>query len=641
MCGIAGFVKLKQNHDQSLNILNSMSLSLKHRGPDSKGLWIDKNDGVYLCHRRLSIIDLSVNGHQPMISGCKRFILTFNGEIYNFKQLRKILIKKNIGFIGTSDTEVILNCFTIYGIEKTLSLLEGMFSIAVWDSKEKVMFLIRDRLGEKPLYYSLLNGNIVFSSELKAIRKFYKEKLTISKKAFDLFFYTGFVPAPYSIFEEINKLNPGQLIIYKDGLIKKKNYWSIKSTYIDSIKNRKKELEPKVDKVHNLIKESVKNCMIADVEVGCFLSGGIDSSLMAAIMQKNSMKKIKTFTVGFKEKEFDESNFARKISDFIGTDHNQITLSLDDVMFKIEGNISLFDEPFGDSSMIPTQLVSNFASESLKVVISGDGGDEFFLGYNRYIISEKLFKLSKKINKKFIKFLFNLYSMLPHNLVEQISRPLQKRFGIQAINQKIEKIFDVLQSTNTQNFNMNIIKCVDLFDERERNYITDFFNEDYAHSIVDTCQVNDLSLYLPNDILCKVDTTSMSNSLEVRSPLLNHNILAESLSFSTHHNCTAKNSKIILKKILSNYLPKSFFTRPKMGFALPMERWLYSKKFMDFAKESIENTDWESIGFKDSKYLNNFKKKYPYNLPMRKLWLFIIAGYWYKNYYKTKNFYEK
>lgn len=641
MCGIAGFVKLKQNHDQSLNILNSMSLSLKHRGPDSKGLWIDKNDGVYLCHRRLSIIDLSVNGHQPMISGCKRFILTFNGEIYNFKQLRKILIKKNIGFIGTSDTEVILNCFTIYGIEKTLSLLEGMFSIAVWDSKKKVMFLIRDRLGEKPLYYSLLNGNIVFSSELKAIRKFYKEKLTISKKAFDLFFYTGFVPAPYSIFEEINKLNPGQLIIYKDGLIKKKNYWSIKSTYIDSIKNRKKEVEPKVDKVHNLIKESVKNCMIADVEVGCFLSGGIDSSLMAAIMQKNSMKKIKTFTVGFKEKEFDESNFARKISDFIGTEHNQITLSLDDIMFKIEGNISLFDEPFGDSSMIPTQLVSNFASESLKVVISGDGGDEFFLGYNRYIISEKLFKLSKKINKKFIKFLFNLYSMLPHNLVEQISRPLQKRFGIQAINQKIEKIFDVLQSTNTQNFNMNIIKCVDLFDERERNYITDFFNEDYAHSIVDTCQVNDLSLYLPNDILCKVDTTSMSNSLEVRSPLLNHNILAESLSFSTHHNCTAKNSKIILKKILSNYLPKSFFTRPKMGFALPMERWLYSKKFMDFAKESIENTDWESIGFKDSKYLNNFKKKYPYNLPMRKLWLFIIAGYWYKNYYKTKNFYEK
>ena len=384
MCGIAGIL-LKKSDNLNRRILEKITNSVDHRGPDSFGYWSSNDGRIHLGHRRLSIIDLSNDGDQPMISSCGRYVITFNGEIYNFKKLGNELIKKfNINFKNKTDTIVLLELISRYGLLVALKKIEGMFAFGLWDKRDKKLHLVRDRLGEKPLFYFYDSNVLVFGSELKTINEYPKLSLEICKKASFYYSILGYVPAPLSIYKNTFKVMPAQVLTFSNKGILKKTYYEIKPnksatnlSYQDHKYNIKKSLE-----------ESVKKMMVADVEIGCFLSGGIDSSLVALMMQKNASKKIKTFSVGFLEKEYDESNFARLVADKIGTNHYGIKVKTNDMFQHLENMVKIVSEPFSDSSIIPTYLISKLASSKVKVVLSGDGGDEIFLGYNRYKFSK-------------------------------------------------------------------------------------------------------------------------------------------------------------------------------------------------------------------------------------------------------------
>ena len=638
MCGITGFYN-KSFYKNNLELLEKMSNSLKKRGPDYSGSWYDNSQGIYLSHRRLSILDLSKNGNQPMISMCGRFVISFNGEIYNFKELRKKLQKKGYTFKGFSDTEVILGCFHFYGIKKSLEYLEGMFAAAIWDKSNKKLSLVRDRLGEKPLYYGSIKNGYVFSSELKSIKIYAESKLNISNKSVDLFFFLGFIPAPHSIFENIYKVEPGEIVEIFENKIVKIKYWSLKQRFNakKSMRKQKQDFENCTNIVHKKLNNCIKKTMVSDVEIGSFLSGGIDSSLITALMQENSLKKIKTYTIGFNESEFDESKYAKKIADILGTQHHEEIFSVKDLMSSLEDVLAISDEPFGDSSILPTNLVSKLASKDLKVILSGDGGDEVFFGYNRYLLSKKLMSISKFFGHKKFNYLHKLVNFLPLRFLEILSRPIQKKFGIQAFEQKIDKVLNVLKTEKFQDFNKNILMNFDIFQGQKRDYIDFFFQDNDESSVIDVCRKNDLFLYLPNDILYKVDTASMFNSLEVRSPFLNHKIIEQIFETPSKFHCNGKDTKIMLKKILNKYLPEKYYKRPKMGFAIPIEKWCYDRLFMKKAESSIREIPWREFGFEGSKFIKDIKNvKYPFNLPVRKLWLFIVFSHWHLNYQNEK-----
>ena len=378
---------LKGNKNLNLSSIEEMTSSLTHRGPDSYGYWSSKENDVYFGHRRLSILDLSKHGDQPMTSSCGRYTITYNGEIYNFIELQKELKKFYIKFKNKTDTIILLELISKFGLREALEKLEGMFAFALWDKKKNKLFLVRDRFGEKPLFFYKNTNFIVFSSELKSLSKFPLINLNISRKSSYYYSMLGYVPAPLCIYENTFKVMPSEVISFGRKTIKKTIYYQIPNTKFNtelSYEKCKKELL-------STLEESIKKMMIADVEIGCFLSGGIDSSLVALLMQKNSTKKIKTFNVGFNESEYDESKFAKYVSEKIESNHHDIKVNVDDMLEHVENIANIVNEPFSDSSIIPTFLISKLAASKVKVVLSGDGGDEVFMGYNRYSFAKKDF----------------------------------------------------------------------------------------------------------------------------------------------------------------------------------------------------------------------------------------------------------
>ena len=398
MCGVTGVAFFNDNHNFNLNHLKKMNNSLYHRGPDSEGFWVSSNQRIFLGHKRLSIIDLSKNGDQPMKSSCGRYVITFNGEIYNFRDLLKELKANfNINLQNKTDTIVLLELISKFGLEKALKKVEGMFAFGLWDKKDEKLFLVRDRFGEKPLFYYKGENFIIFGSEMSVFRLFPKLNLEICKEASFYYSMLGYVPAPMSIYKNIYKVMPAELVFISDNMESKRIYYEV-----DLNKDIKKlPLDEHKIQIKNTLENSVKKMMVADVEAGCFLSGGVDSSLVALLMQRNSSRKIKTFNVGFYESEYDESNFARLMAKTIGTEHHQIKLKADDMLNHIENMVKIIDEPFSDSSIIPTYLISKLASSKVKVALSGDGGDEIFMGYNRYLFARKISNLKKKNTNDF------------------------------------------------------------------------------------------------------------------------------------------------------------------------------------------------------------------------------------------------
>ena len=626
MCGITGVYFFKDNKNVNLSSIKEMTKNLSHRGPDSFGYWSSKENNVYFGHRRLSILDLSTDGDQPMSSSCGRYVITFNGEIYNFIDLQNDLKKKfDIKFKNKTDTIVLLELISKLGLKKSLEMIEGMFAFGLWDKKEKKLFLVRDRFGEKPLFFYKNPNFVAFSSELKSLSKFPLVDLNISRKSSYYYSMLGYVPAPLCIYENIFKVMPSQVISFSSRKIKKTNYYQIPKPELD----RKLSYEQCKKELLFTFEESIKKMMIADVEIGCFLSGGIDSSLVALLMQKNSRKKIKTFNVGFNENEYDESNFAKTVAKKIGSQHYDIKVDVDDMLQHVENIANIVDEPFSDSSIIPTFIVSKLAASKVKVVLSGDGGDEIFMGYNRYFFAKKILKLKKSTPEIVRKFISQGISFVPSRIYDRLSRPFQKILGIHGLSHKMTKLSNILNYENNSDF----YKKLNLFDNNILNNTSkdyeNIFDEYQSIDLIESVQRNDIDYYLPNDILVKVDRASMFNSLEVRSPFLCHKLVNKAFELPINYKLRNNVTKYILKDLLSKFLSKSIIHRPKMGFAIPIERWISNKKFRETLDDIFNESSWEEFGWNKKKVLKIWLdyKKYGSFTP-QSIWMYAMAGLW-------------
>lgn len=646
MCGITGFLRLRNSSKVGDDdLIQAMTTELGHRGPDSYGYFHDSEYGLSLGHRRLSILDLSANGNQPMVSKCQRYVLIFNGEIYNHLALRSELDrygKTTFFWRGGSDTETLLACFTEYGIQNSINKIKGMFSIAVWDNHKKVITLIRDRIGEKPLYYGLNNGVLFFGSELKAIKKYPGFDRTISRDSLDLYLRYKYVPTPLSIYEGVYKLPQGNYLeipwSFSSDISKlePKSYWSINNCH-EMAKHRSSLSEADVlERLEQLIHDAVKSQMMADVDLGCLLSSGIDSSLIAAVMQANSDKRINTFTIGFDEKEYDESSGASNIAAHLGVNHHQIFLSANDVLGIVPKISSVYDEPFSDSSQLPTYLVSKFAKQSVSVVLSGDGGDELFGGYNRYLFVPK-------VVSRFGWLPFLLRDLIGRGLVESsfllnsdFGKKVGERLGVATISDKLFKLGERMVFAHSSN---------DLFN----SLLTDWpsspppvlgsdVSPHFFHNIglwpnvvnpVEKMMIVDLLTYLPDDVMVKVDRASMSNSLEARSPFLDRDLVEYAVSMPTKYKVRNGTTKWALRKLLANYIPNHLIGGSKKGFAVPLDSWLRAD-LRDWAENLLSAERLEREGYFSVNQVRNLwdahlSGKYSYG---NKLWSILIFQNW-------------
>ncbi|MDP6179701.1 MAG: asparagine synthase (glutamine-hydrolyzing), partial [Desulfatiglandales bacterium] len=448
MCGIAGFWRntSDQNTDWLEEIASTMANTLVHRGPDDSGNWVDEEAGIAFGHRRLSIIDVSQSGHQPMKSADGRFVITYNGEVYNFQELRKELEKKNHLFKGYSDTEVILTAFIEWGVEGAVNKFNGMFAFAVWDRRDRLLYLARDRIGEKPLYYGVQNGTLFFASELKAIRAHPRFKPWIDRDALASYLRFSYVPAPYSIYTGIKKLLPGHLLCLKSpsDATESHPYWSLDKVIQNGLDSSFTGSEEEAtDELEVRLKKTVKSRMVSDVPLGAFLSGGIDSSTIVSLMQSLSNRPVNTFTIGFHKEEFNEAIHAKKVAKHLDTNHTELYVTPQEAMDVVPKLPEMYDEPFADSSQIPTYLISALARENVTVALSGDGGDELFAGYNRYLHAQKRWKLIESIPIELRKVISGMMMSIPVNTVEKIYEKIQffipSRSRIPLFSEKFQK----------------------------------------------------------------------------------------------------------------------------------------------------------------------------------------------------------
>lgn len=582
MCGIAGFIALGSAFDFA-KVAQNMGKALEHRGPDSSGQWLDEQNPVALIHQRLSIVDLSIHGHQPMHSVGQRYVMVFNGEIYNHQSLRLRLQEiEPITWRGHSDTEILLSAFRLWGVEKTLAQIIGMFAIALWDKQEKKLYLIRDRMGEKPLYYGFVDGHFIFSSELKAFKFFPGFKPEINLDALQQYLALDYIPAPLTIYQNIFKLSPG--CFFEIGLqseMKVHQYWQLLNVIERAQQNPIVDEAMAIEQVKASLLESVKIQGMSDVPLGAFLSGGIDSSCIVALMQAQSERAIQTFTIGFDEKQFDESAFAKKVAKHLGTEHHDLILRLQDCQKLIPHLAKIYDEPFADSSQIPTFFVSQMARQKLKVAISGDAGDELFGGYSRYHLVPQAWKYLKCFPKAMRKMMGQAMMRPSMDLYDQMNGLLPTAYRFSHLGQKIYKLgvrLATLENIDDLYFSM-LTKSIDPITllAKEHQFRSGFFqkrNIKHFVNIVDHMMYLDSMYYLPDDILTKVDRASMAVSLETRVPFLDPRVIEMAWRLPQDMKIRAGQGKWILRQILQEYLPLELIERPKMGFGIPLSTWL-------------------------------------------------------------------
>ena len=557
MCGISGFI---YKGDVDLSLLKKMNDSISYRGPDDSGEFLadyDENYKIGLTHRRLSILDLSPLGHQPMCSLDEQVVVVFNGEVYNFKETRETLIHKGYTFKSDSDTEVIIQAYLEWGMD-FVHRMNGMFAIALYDKRTGDFYLIRDRMGVKPLYYYENEKGLVFGSELKPIMAHPDFKKELDSHALSLFLYHGYIIAPHTIFKNTFKLKPGSYLHFNKGVIQHHTYWSVQDKF-ERRELKEQSEEAAVKDLDSVLTASIKDRMISDVPIGAFLSGGIDSSLVVALMQKQSKQPVKTFTIGFDEPEFNEAPYAKEIAAHLGTDHHELYLPIKKAEELIPQIPEYYDEPFADSSQLPTMLVSQMAKQKVTVALSGDGGDELYCGYGRYddvVRLQKFIPYAKIANR--IPFFKCLVSMLTKN-------------------SKYRQFFQLTNNHNVINSAyLNFIHNFPLIKNHKNSF--DNAYDDIMHTsckLQEKHMLQDMVTYLPDDILTKVDRASMAYSLESRPPFIDDHRVIEH-SFTIPHKLKYKNGskKYILKKVLEQYIPKKMIDRPKMGFGIPIYDWL-------------------------------------------------------------------
>jgi len=596
MCGIAGFI----GNDNRKIV--SMLDSINHRGPDDTGIFTD--DKITLGHVRLSILDLSFHGHQPM--EFDNLVIVFNGEVYNFKEIRESL--KEYDFYSNSDTEVVLKAFHKWGV-KAVDRFIGMFAFCIYDKKEKKLFLFRDRVGVKPLYYYFDGKNFAFSSEVRALKK-YKNKLEIEKDALCEYFQYGYIFDEISIYKNVKKVKPGHFLeVDLDKLdIKEKEYWSILLFFENQFNKSEKQL---IDELEELLVDAFSLRMVSDVKVGVFLSGGVDSSIVAAILQKH-VGDINTFTIGFKENKYNEASFAKAVGEHIGSNHIEKYLSVDEAREILNFFSKIYDEPFGDSSGIPTFLVSRLAKENgVKVVLSADGGDEIFCGYRRYNEIAKRYNI---LNKLPFKKIFSYFLILN--------------------DYKIKHLKLLLRASSFEEFYNLMVKSAKSFDIKEllgcdKNYLINWFKIGEKLDLMQDMMLWDFYRYLPDDILVKVDRATMANSIEGREPMLDHRIIEFMTQVPFEYKYKNGENKYLLKKVLERYLPKKLIYRPKQGFGIPVYEW-FSKDLLNLFERYFKEDD-EFINMKYARFLlNRVKQKKVVNI--NTLWFILEYKMWKKEY---------
>lgn len=558
MCGICGFVS-KQNI--TLEQLKKMNDTMRHRGPDDSGEEIfSMKDGYQMgmAQRRLSIMDLSPLGHQPMHSFDKRISVVFNGEIYNFLELRRELT--DYPFCSSCDTEVIIAAYLKWGIE-CVRRFNGMFAICLYDREKDEIYLIRDRIGKKPLYYEIDGGNLIFASEMKPLMAregFHRE---IRREVLSRFLFQQYINAPESIFENVYKLEPGSILKFHYGEIQIRKYWDIKEVYHKMQENPVTDYEQAKEELKALLKKAVASRMIADVPLGAFLSGGYDSSLMTAMAQEHAKEPVKTFSIGFSEARYNEAAYAAKVADYLGTKHTELYIDEKEMFDLVESIPLYYDEPFADSSQIPTMLVSRLAREDVTVALSGDGGDEFFCGYNIYENVHQAQMLD------LLGGMVHGVCSLPGLRQMRMEERLPFRVRVIAGNRNKE--------TKTQFGAGNyVVRAHKMAPEKG---LPCHYPVESAYQVSDwqiRRMLLDMDTYLPGDILCKVDRASMKYSLEARCPILDKDVMEYSFRMSHKLKYEKGNKKRILKDIAYEYIPKELLDRPKVGFGVPLDKWL-------------------------------------------------------------------
>jgi asparagine synthase (glutamine-hydrolysing) len=632
MCGITG-VWYRQGHSDVAKALNLMNNTILHRGPDAGGVWCSESTpGLGFGHRRLSILDLSPEGAQPKKSQSGRFVITFNGEIYNFLELRKTLEAKGVQFNGRSDTEVLLAGFEIWGIKETLTRSIGMFAMGIWDRETKVLTLARDRIGEKPIYYASTSAGFVFGSELRTLTACHRFAWTISSESIAWYLKYGYIPAPLSIYAEAKKLLPGTVIEISDAGRSMSDpiaYWSAVDAFQKGSQNPfLGSFDDAVNQLDDLLTKVIRNQMLSDVPLGAFLSGGVDSSTVTAIMQKTSSTPIRTFSIGFEDKAYNEAPFAAKVAKYLGTNHTELYVSGQDALAVVPKIATMFDEPFSDSSQIPTYLVSKLARSQVTVALSGDGGDEAFAGYTRYQVSAQIFK--------YLKYMPNPVSQRLGKLIATHTSFLSKVSGQR--ESKWTKLGATLQASGWTDRYEQMIKVwsigelpnsADVSNLQVLRGLDDLIVSLASIDPVRTAQLLDIHTYLPDDIMVKVDRAAMAVSLESRAPFLDHRVIEFGASLPLNFKSQGQDGKRVLKQLLYKYVPKELVNRPKMGFGIPINDWLRGPA-AKWAADSIHSNELSEIDDNFGEIARNQWRSFK-NLGASnsyQIWALAILGNW-------------
>ncbi len=616
MCGIAGFIDFSRafTNGEAKAVLDRMGRSMIHRGPDDGGVWHDVDSGVGLTQRRLAIIDLSVEGHQPMESACGRFVVVFNGEIYNFGAIRADLDARGLSppWRGHSDTEVLLAAIVAFGLDQALALFNGMFAIALWDKCDRKLHLARDRLGEKPLYLTRDAKRLVFSSETRGIQCFPGFSDEVDRGSLTQLLRFGYIPAPRSIFANVRKLAPGSVLTIDatTGDERSWRYWSFEAIVRDGLDRRDVgDGGDAIDGMDALISDAVRLRMVSDVPVGVFLSGGIDSSLVAALMVENATASVRTYSIGFTDREFDEAPHARRIADHLGTSHTEFYVTAREALEVVPMLPDIYDEPFADASQIPTYLLSRLSRREVTVALGGDGGDEIFCGYSRYVMGAQRWAALRRVPLSVRKAVAAALVACPDRLLDLLGRLLRYQRPSQGASSpfptRVLGLADLLSVSSYQGMSRFMASTwrrpeeIVLAGAEPRSVYTDPDFGEWLESLPELMMAADTMQYLPDDILVKTDRASMAVSLELRSPLLDHRIIEAAWRLPLSLKLNERSGKLPLVAALERRVPRELFDRPKMGFGVPLESWLRGP-LREWCESLLSEDRLRSDGFFDS-----------------------------------------
>lgn len=602
MCGICGYMRLGEGPLQfDDEVVESMTDAIMHRGPDDSGKWLDREAGVALGHRRLSILDLSPLGHQPMHSANGRFIIAYNGEVYNHLDLREEL--EGYTFKSTSDTETILAAVSHWGLEEALSRFIGMFAIALWDREKKELSLVRDRLGIKPLYVAQAGNAFLFGSELKSLKAVPGFTPPIDRRALTLYFRHNFIPAPFSIYEGVHKVLPGEIVIVNGTGITKKRYWDVSREWRKGSENLfPGSAREATDSLETLLLDSVRRRMLSDVPLGAFLSGGIDSSVVAALMQSVASGPVKTFSIGFSEASYNEAEHAKAVAAHLGTDHTELYVTPQDLLNVVPDMPRFWDEPFADSSQIPTYILSRLTRAHVTVSLSGDGGDELFSGYERYFWTQRVQSALSRIPMPVRSAAVGAGKILPKWCYSLLGSKGQKiRWRLDALrSENYESLYHYFVS----HFKKPVEFVLGGHEPATPSNTASPMDDQWAWM-----SLYDLLGYLPDDILTKIDRASMAVSLEARVPLLDHRVVEFAATIPTSMKVHGGQGKWLLRQVLDRYVPRDLIDRPKMGFGVPIEKWM-REDLREWCGDMLNADSIRQQGYIDADAVSRMWKEY-------------------------------